>query len=107
MATWDPTSYLRFSDERSRPFFDLVSRVGATAPRRVVDLGCGPGHLTAALADRWPDAEVVGVDSSPEMIEAAQEPDAPVDVVVSNAAMQWVPTHRAVLPRLVDALADG
>jgi trans-aconitate 2-methyltransferase len=124
MATWDPTSYLRFSDERSRPFFDLVSRVGATAPRRVVDLGCGPGHLTAALADRWPDAEVVGVDSSPEMIEAAQEhggaqvrfevgdiavwrPDAPVDVVVSNAAMQWVPTHRAVLPRLVEALADG
>jgi trans-aconitate 2-methyltransferase len=124
MATWDPASYLKFTDERSRPYFDLVDRVGATAPVRVVDLGCGPGQLTAALAQRWPDAEIIGIDSSPEMIDAAQQHagprvrfevgdiatwriEGPVDVIVSNAALQWVPTHRKLLPQLVDALGDG
>ena len=63
---WDPAAYLRFDDERSRPFADLLARVGADRPRAVVDLGCGPGTLTAALAARWPDATVEGVDSSPE-----------------------------------------
>jgi trans-aconitate 2-methyltransferase len=69
---WDPGQYRRFADERSRPFFDLVARVRAEDPRLVVDMGCGPGALTAALASRWPAAEVMGVDSSAEMIEAAQ-----------------------------------
>jgi trans-aconitate 2-methyltransferase len=69
---WDPGTYLRFSTERARPFFDLVSRVHAEAPGFVADLGCGPGNLTAALAARWPAARVLGVDSSPEMIDAAQ-----------------------------------
>jgi trans-aconitate 2-methyltransferase len=69
---WDPGAYLRFGSERARPFFDLISRVQADDPRFVVDLGCGPGNLTAALAARWPAAQVLGVDSSPEMIEAAQ-----------------------------------
>ena len=64
--------YQRFGGERARPFFDLVGRVGADDPRVVVDLGCGPGNLTAALAERWPGAEVLGVDNSAEMIEAAQ-----------------------------------
>ena len=73
MATWDPATYLHFADERSRPFVDLTQRVGATAPRTIVDLGCGPGQLTATLAERWPSAQVVGLDSSPEMIERAQE----------------------------------
>ena len=65
MASWDPVTYLRFSDERSRPFFDLVARIGTSAPTMVVDLGSGPGQLTARLTDRWPDATVVGIDSSP------------------------------------------
>ena len=69
---WDPSMYLRFGDERARPFFDLLSRVQADRPGFVADLGCGPGHLTAALAARWPDARVLGVDNSPEMIEAAR-----------------------------------
>jgi trans-aconitate 2-methyltransferase len=68
---WDPAQYLRFADERSRPFFDLLGRVGAEHPRLVADLGCGPGQLTLALASRWPDAQVVGIDSSAEMIERA------------------------------------
>jgi trans-aconitate 2-methyltransferase len=122
-AMWDPGVYGRYGDERSRPFFELVARVPAERPRQVVDLGCGPGNLTATLADRWPDALVRGIDSSPEMIETAKALDAAVDfsvgdlrswtpspgvdVVVSNAALQWVPGHEAVVRRWVDALAPG
>src|ERR1700722_6148130 len=69
---WDPGAYLGFGTERGRPFFDLISQVRAEAPGFVADLGCGPGNLTAALAARWPAARVLGVDSSPEMIEAAE-----------------------------------
>ncbi|MGD0245831.1 MAG: trans-aconitate 2-methyltransferase [Streptosporangiaceae bacterium] len=69
---WDAAQYLRFGGERARPFFDLLARVGAELPRYVVDMGCGPGNLTAMLAERWPEAVVCGVDSSPQMIEAAR-----------------------------------
>lgn len=124
MATWDPTTYLRFADERSRPFVDLTARIGATDPRTVADLGCGPGQQTASLAERWPHARVVGLDSSTEMIERARtcagdrvtfevadlvdwRPKQPVDVIISNATLQWVPDHRSLLPTLVDRLAPG
>jgi trans-aconitate 2-methyltransferase len=124
MARWNPSTYLQFADERSRPFFDLTARIGAASPRRVVDLGCGPGQLTATLADRWQNASVLGLDSSPDMIESARRhegervrfelgdlgawsPQEPVDVIVSNATLQWVPGHRGLLPRLVQALAPG
>jgi trans-aconitate 2-methyltransferase len=125
MSVWNPQTYLQFADERARPFIDLVAQVGAVEPARVVDLGCGPGQLTASLAQRWPSAFVTGVDSSPEMIERATEhsservafqigdlqawqPDQPVDVIISNATLQWVPDHRLLLPKLVGALApDG
>jgi trans-aconitate 2-methyltransferase len=70
---WDATQYLRFGGERSRPFFDLLARVGAELPSCVVDMGCGPGNLTVLLAERWPSAAVCGVDSSPQMIEAARK----------------------------------
>jgi trans-aconitate 2-methyltransferase len=123
---WDPELYQRFGDERSRPFFDLIGRVAAEAPRQVVDLGCGPGPLTAALARRWPGAEVRGIDSSAEMVEAARalpagdgrlsfalgdvrdwEPGYPVDVIISNAVLQWVPDHLAVLARWAGFLQAG
>jgi trans-aconitate 2-methyltransferase len=126
---WDPAQYLGFADERSRPFFDLVGRIGADAPDYVVDLGCGPGQLTASLARRWPEARIDGIDSSAEMIAAARDlpadpaiqsrlrfdvgdvaewkPDRPVDVIVSNAVLQWVPGHIEMLPRWVGDLADG
>jgi trans-aconitate 2-methyltransferase len=124
MPVWDPGHYLQYADERSRPFFELTSRIRADEPRTVVDLGCGPGQLTATLAQRWPSARVTGIDSSAEMIHAAQRyesarvefrqqdvadfmPDQPVDVIISNATLQWVDGHRALLPRLVDALAPG
>jgi trans-aconitate 2-methyltransferase len=121
---WDPEAYGRFADQRNRPFHELVARIGATAPAAVVDLGCGDGALTATLAERWPSASVLGVDSSEEMLaEAAARksdrlsfvqvsiqdwrPSAPVDVIVSNAALQWVPGHVSLLPRLVAALTPG
>jgi trans-aconitate 2-methyltransferase len=124
---WDPGQYLRFGDERSRPFFELTARIAAEAPSVVVDLGCGPGTLTAALARRWPDAEVRGIDSSAEMIEAARAlpdaaglrlsfaegdvrdftPDGDVDVIVSNAVLQWVPDHLAVVSRWAGFLRPG
>jgi trans-aconitate 2-methyltransferase len=124
---WDPGEYRRFGDERSRPFFDLLGRVGAEAPEVVVDLGCGPGTLTAALARRWPQAEVRGIDSSAEMIEAAQalppgtsrrlsfalgdvrewKPDGGVDVIVSNAVLQWVPDHLDVVAQWAGFLPAG
>ncbi len=125
--SWDPDRYLTYADERGRPFVELLARIGATAPTEVVDLGCGPGNLTGLLAERWPDAHVAGLDSSPEMIAAAQSsaeglgrpvdyavadlrdwrPERPVDVLVSNATLQWVPDHLELLPRLVAAVAAG
>ena len=124
---WDPGQYQHFGDERSRPFFDLLARVAAEDPRLVIDLGCGPGTLTATLASRWPGAEVRGIDSSPEMIEAARalpvpegqrlsfalgdvrawRPSGPVDVIVSNAVLQWVPDHLTVLARWAGFLRPG
>ena len=114
--TWDPDRYLTYADERGRPFVDLVARIAAADPRAVVDLGCGPGNLTALLADRWPGADVTGVDTSPEMIARPARADAgstfevadlrdwaarrgePVDVLVSNATLQWLPDHLELLP---------
>jgi trans-aconitate 2-methyltransferase len=125
MHSWDPDRYLTYADERGRPFVELVSRVGAQEPASVVDLGCGPGNLTALLVERWPHSAVVGLDSSAEMIEKAEATtpavafrvadlrdwaDAggePVDVIVSNATLQWVPGHLDLLPALVDRVRPG
>jgi trans-aconitate 2-methyltransferase len=112
---WDPASYLRYGDERGRPFFDLVGRIDAGEPGDIVDLGCGPGTLTVHLARRWPTARVRGLDSSPEMIESARGLGSTVEfevadvrdwhagdtvgVVVANAVLQWVPDHLDLLRR--------
>ncbi|MFD2091668.1 trans-aconitate 2-methyltransferase [Blastococcus deserti] len=124
-AAWDPAGYLRFAGERARPFAELVARIAADAPTTVVDLGCGEGSLTASLAARWPAARVTGVDSSPEMLAAAAAearpgrvefvpgdvrewaPPGPVDVVVSNAVLHWVPDHERLLTRWAGWLPAG
>jgi trans-aconitate 2-methyltransferase len=124
-AAWDPTTYLRYAGERARPFADLLARVRHEAPSVVVDLGCGEGALTASLAHRWPAARVIGVDSSAEMLAAAHahavpervsfelgdlrdwRATRPVDVLVSNAAMHWVPGHADLLRRWAAELAPG
>ncbi|MGV0743705.1 trans-aconitate 2-methyltransferase [Mycolicibacterium sp. XJ870] len=118
---WNPDTYLAFADYRGRPFYDLLTRVGALAPRRVVDLGCGPGNLTETLGGRWPGATLEAWDSSPEMVTAAQArgidahlgaieewaPQPDTDVVVANAALQWVPSHRELVVRWARQLAAG
>jgi trans-aconitate 2-methyltransferase len=120
---WDPALYLRHAGPRLRPGIDLISRVALDAPRRIVDLGCGTGDLTALLAERWPAARVVGLDASPEMLDLARarhpgiewvradlagwRPPDPVDLVFSNAALHWLDGHERLLPRLLDALAPG
>jgi trans-aconitate 2-methyltransferase len=120
---WDPSTYLRYGDERSRPFFDLLGRVAVTEPAEVVDLGCGPGTLTIDLPHRWPKARIRGIDSSAEMITAARalpstveftvgdvrdwRPDPDVDVIVANAVLQWVPGHDELLRQWAAALHPG
>ena len=119
---WEPAKYVQFSDFRDRPFFDLTSRIAAQNPSTVVDLGCGPGNLTATLAARWPEAAVLGIDSSEAMITTARpapglrfelgdiaqwSPDKDTDVVVSNAALQWVPGHRELMSGWLAALRPG
>ncbi len=120
---WDPQQYLRYADERLRPALDLMARVPAAAPKTVVDLGCGPGNVTAILAARWPKARITGVDGSAAMLEKAREaapkcsfveadfgtwaPPAPVDVLYSNAALQWFGSHGRLFPRLLAQVATG
>jgi trans-aconitate 2-methyltransferase len=123
--SWDPAQYDRYAAERGRPFTDLIARIDVTAPSNVVDLGCGPGSLTAMLSDRWPAARVLGVDSSPEMVAAAEprsrpgrlgfqqvdvrsyRPDGPVDVVTANAVFQWVPDHLDLIADIASWLDPG
>lgn len=120
---WDPGQYALFTSHRLRPALDLLARVDHPGPRLVADLGCGNGAVLPALARRWPDAELIGVDSSPDMLAAAAEqparatlveadaarwrPDRPVDVIFSNAALHWLDHHDRLLPRLMGLLAPG
>ncbi|PTL83482.1 methyltransferase domain-containing protein [Vitiosangium sp. GDMCC 1.1324] len=120
---WNPQQYEHFRDARKRPFFELLARVPVSSPGLVADLGCGTGDLTLTLAERWPGARVSGVDSSESMISEALRrpspervrfeladlalwrPSAPLDVLVSNAALHWLPDHPALLSHLVGLLA--
>ena len=120
---WDPAQYLKFAAPRFRPAMDLLARVTVEAPKTVYDLGCGAGNVTRLLAQRWPDARVVGVDDSAEMLaQAAKEapgivwqcqsvaswtPEQAADLIYSNAALHWLPDHQALFPRLMGCLTPG
>jgi trans-aconitate 2-methyltransferase len=123
MPSWDSVQYLQFEDARTRPAQDLLARVPLPAPNTVVDVGCGPGNSTRLLAERWPNASVIGLDASAEMLARAREvvaeatyveadlrnwsPETPVDLVFSNATLQWVEDHPAALDHLLGWLAPG
>jgi trans-aconitate 2-methyltransferase len=123
MADWSANQYLKFEDQRTRPASDLAAQIPLEAPRKVYDLGCGPGNSTEVLHKRFPKASITGVDSSPDMLEKARKrlpdmtfveadlntwtPPADADVFYSNATFQWVPNHIPVLQRLLQALQEG
>src|SRR4051812_27960204 len=128
MANWSPTQYGTFLDSRTRPSRDLAQRINIAAPRQIIDLGCGPGNSIAVCAERWPQASILGLDSSPEMIaearaaqphrcwavgdigEWASQPSNPgeqVDLIFSSAALQWIDDHGTVFPRLLEKLSPG
>ncbi|MFZ1754485.1 MAG: methyltransferase domain-containing protein [Caldilineaceae bacterium] len=120
---WDPQQYLKFADHRLRPALELLDRVPLESPRLIYDLGCGGGQITRLIAERWPNAQVVGVDNSPQMLaQAAEEPSriewveadvhnwspaASPDLIYSNATLQWLDGHATLFPRLGEALAAG
>jgi trans-aconitate 2-methyltransferase len=120
---WDPAQYLKFAGPRLRPALDLLQRIDSEAPATVYDLGAGAGNVTRLIASRWPDANVVGVDSSAEMlVKAAAEnpgiewqradlgtwrPDRPANVIYSNAALHWLDDHDKLLPAVFAGLARG
>ena len=135
MPTWNPSLYLQFADERTQPAIDLVAQIELVNPARIIDLGCGPGNSTAILRARWPQADIIGLDSSTEMIAAASKnfpagkwvlddiaawagcsapgatpaetPAQTFDIVFSNAVFQWLPAHDVLFPRLFDRVTPG
>lgn len=123
MPSWDANLYLQFANERTQPALDLIARINLAHPRRIIDLGCGPGNSTAMLRRRWPESDVVGLDNSAEMIAAATQAypsekwvladaaswtaDTPFDIVFSNATLQWLPDHATLFPHLMAQLAPA
>ena len=123
MADWNTPQYLKFASERTRPALDLMARVPLADPGTVYDLGCGAGNVTALLAERWPRARIVGVDSSPQMLAKARTvsdaiewregdittwtPPAPADLLFTNAALQWLDDHEDLFPRLMSLVRPG
>jgi len=117
MSDWNPELYLKFQKERTQPVYDLISRMEIENPKRILDIGCGPGNSTIVLKDRWPEAQVIGLDYSEAMIEKSKKdyPDirfivgdanrdlsylGDFDIVFANASLQWLPHHETLIPRL-------
>ena len=122
---WSAAQYLKFEEQRTRPARDLLSQVPLSSPKRIIDLGCGPGNSTAVVLNRYPSAHVTGMDSSADMIKTAKAalpqvdfalgdlssytPGEPVDLLFSNAVFQWI-AHADRIPimkRLIESLQPG
>jgi len=123
MTAWNPSLYLKFEQERTQPAIDLAARIDHKSISSIIDMGCGPGNSTKVLCEKWPKAEVTGLDNSEEMIKKAREfypeqlwilgdagtwmPATKFDLVFSNAALQWLPDHNSVLRHLISWLSPG
>ncbi len=124
MPSWNPSQYLKFGEERTQPCRDLAARIALEHPARIIDLGCGPGNSTQVLADRWPAAQLTGLDNSTAMVAQARaahpdrnwltadiaewaEGEDRYDLVFSNAALQWLPDHPNLFPQLIARVAEG
>lgn len=123
MSNWNAEHYMRYGDQRTRAAADLAARINLDAPRTIADLGCGPGNSTQILRTRWPHSDILGIDNSSEMIEAAKlsfpeqnwlladvsgwRPADPIDLVYSNAALQWLPSHDTLMRHLFTRVAAG
>ena len=125
MSDWNAQLYLKFKKDRTQPAIDLAARLECDAPAKALDVGCGPGNSTAVLKARFPNSQVIGADYSENMVETARK-DNPelefiqcdiskdidklphdLDIIFSNACLQWVPDHPALLPRLMGLLKPG
>jgi trans-aconitate 2-methyltransferase len=122
-SDWSPSTYLKFEDERTRAARDLLARSPLATARKIVDVGCGPGNSTELLAQRYPRTDILGIDSSPAMLEEARKrlpslrfeaadanvwlPEADIELVFANATYQWIPDHLAQLPKVLKALRPG
>ena len=124
MADWDPAMYLANETERNKPIFDLITHIPVQNPRRIIDIGCGPGNSTASLRKTYKEAEIIGIDNSPGMIAEARKADDSItwilrdanetmddlgkfDILFSNSTLHWLPRHEALLPRLFNMVAEG
>lgn len=123
MADWNPSLYLKYGAERTRPAAELLARIAHHPAAQVVDLGCGPGNSTALLREAWPEATIIGVDNSPAMLEeasqklpdcrfvnadiAAYRPERPADVIYANASLQWLTDHQRLFPHLLSNVAEN
>lgn len=123
MLDWNPSLYLEFGNERTRPAVDLAARISLSDPARVIDLGCGPGNSTRVLRSRWPQSRIAGLDCSEAMIDQAKRSDSGVgwvacdiadwnpsslhDLIFANASLQWLPDHGKLFGRLISFLRPG
>ena len=125
MSDWNSCQYMKFSVERTQPSADLISRFSSESPNRILDIGCGPGNSTNTLAKAFPNAKIIGIDCSDDMLEKARRSyphlcfvqgsipddldriDGNFDIIFSNACLQWIPEHRNLIPAIVNKLADG
>lgn len=119
---WNPDLYLKFDKERTQPSIDLVARIDHSQPSKIIDIGCGPGNSTQILYSRWPDAQIIGADNSPAMIQKASSDyphqqwilfdaakdtlDEKFDIVFSNATIQWIPNHDALIRKFAGMLNE-
>lgn len=125
MSDWDSVQYLKFKNERTQPALDLANRVNVEKPTKIIDIGCGPGNSTEILRRRYPDAKILGIDSSENMIAAARKRYSDIefqlcdagreldsikekfDIVFSNACIQWIPEHKTLLRNMMSLLKEG